>query len=199
MMVLKPVSRVGQLIASYNLLVQLTVLGSPYGLDASRLSCPCFGNTTWSYTRAVYLFDEPDGHCTDVASPGNRQARRSDPHDGRQVRRLSPGRFLFRNLIPGFFYLSPDFLPPLCLNSSHGGFPKGDSSETHPFNFRRGTLSFDTFRRAASRGAGGVDQSIHPARIEAPPQAPAFKKAWRETPAHNPSANPVNGRNSFSI
>src|SRR5579859_4299342 len=107
MMVLKPVSRVGQLIAPYNLLVQLTVLGSPYGLDASRLSCTCFGNTTWSYTRAVYLFDEPDGHCADVASPGNRQARRSDPHDGRQVRRLSPGRFLFRNLIPGFFYLSP--------------------------------------------------------------------------------------------
>jgi hypothetical protein len=89
------------------------------------------------------------------------------------------GRFLFRNPHPGFFFLSPDFRLALCLNSAYGGFPKGDSSEAHPFSFRRSILSVDIFRRTAGSSTGNLDQSFHATCIETPPQSPPFEKARR--------------------
>jgi hypothetical protein len=165
--------------------LKLPFLGSPYGLDASRISFTCFGNTAGSYTGGLHLFDEPNGNRANLASSSDCQPKRGDPHDGDQVGRLISPRFLFRNPIPGFFFLSPDFLPALCLNSPYRGFPKGDSSEAHLFSFRRSILSVDAFGRTTSAGPGSVEQSIHAACIEAPSQSPPLKETWRQTPAQH--------------
>src|SRR6266849_10991138 len=88
--------------------VQLTVLGSPYGLDASCIRCTCFRNSDGTGPRAVHLFDEPHGDRLDLASPSHRKAECRHPYAGDQVRRLSFQRFLFRNPIPAssFFLLT---------------------------------------------------------------------------------------------
>jgi len=86
-------------------------------------------------------------------------------------------------LKPAFLFLSPDFPPALCLNSLYGGFPKGDSCETHRSGFSRGILSVDIFRRPAGSGAGIVHQSFNAARVEASSEATPLQKAQWQTPA----------------
>jgi hypothetical protein len=182
--VLKPITKVGLSIAPSLTFAQLTSLGGPYGLDASRIRCTGFRNTDGADSRLVHLLDEPDVHRAGLAGPGHRQAACRNQHARDKVRRLRSRRFLFRNPNPGFFFLSPDFRLGLCLNSAYGGFPKGDSSEAHLFSVRRGILSIDTFRRPASSGAGSVEQPIHAARLKASSQTPSREETQRETPAH---------------
>ena len=74
-------------------------LGSPYGLDASRISFTCFGNTAGSHIGGVHLFDEPNGNRADLASSSDRQPKRGDPHDGDEVGRLD---------FPSFSLSKPD-------------------------------------------------------------------------------------------
>jgi hypothetical protein len=79
--------------------LKLPSLGSPYDLDASRISFTYFGNAAGSHIGGVHLFDEPNGNRADLASSSDRQPKRGDPHDGDEVGRLN---------FPSFSLSKPD-------------------------------------------------------------------------------------------
>jgi len=91
--VLKPITKVGLSIAPSLTFAQLTSLGGPYGLDASRIRCTGFRNTDGADSRLVHLLDEPDVHRAGLAGPGHRQAACRN-HDARdKVRQLNVPSF----------------------------------------------------------------------------------------------------------
>ena len=196
MRVLKPTARVGLSIAASITFAQLTLLGSPYGLDTSRIRCTCFRNTDGTNSRLVHLLNEFDVHRVGLAGPGHRKTACRNQHARNEVRRLNLPPFPLSKLGPGFFFLSPDFRLALCLNSVYGGFPKGDSSEAHLFSICRSTLSVDIFRWPASSGPGSVEQPIHTACVKASSQAPSCEETRRETSAHLSSAGGAIARHS---
>src|SRR6267378_4311898 len=107
--VLKPIAKIGLSIAPFPYVRQLTSLGSPYGLDASRIRCTCFRNTDGADSRLVHLLDEPDVHRAGLAGPSHRQAACRNQHARDKVRRLKrPVVSSFETGIPAssFFLLT---------------------------------------------------------------------------------------------
>src|SRR5579862_8852678 len=93
MSVLQPSPGVGQLIAPLSTSAKPAILGSCYGLDASRIPYTCLRNPDGPDSRPLHLLDEPHGRGSYLAGSSDRQTKRRHPHARDEIRRLKQPSF----------------------------------------------------------------------------------------------------------